>query len=100
MYKNPFGVGYATHSDPLRVLDEIQRRAVEQLGAIPGALLGPIEAMLDPAAEPEESVQYVDQAAFRLLRQRHATHVMNFRQQIAQGFDAFRARRARSVERA
>lgn len=99
MYKNPFGVGYATHSDPLRVLEEIQRRSVEQLGAIPGALFGPIEAMLSPSADRDEPAQYVDQSALRLLRQRHAAHVMNFRQQVAQGFDTFRARRGRAVER-
>ncbi|HSM11389.1 MAG TPA: DUF1631 family protein [Lysobacter sp.] len=95
VYKNPFGVGYATRSDPLRVLGDIQRLAVEQLGGIPGAMFGPLEAALDPAADPDEGVQYVDQSALRVLRQRHATHVMNFRQQIAQGFDSFRARRAR-----
>ena len=100
VYKNPFGVGYATHSDPKRVLEEIQRLAVEQLGAIPGALFGPIEAALSPGADPDESVQYVDQAALRILRQRHATHVMNFRQQIAQGFDGFRARRQRTERKA
>src|SRR3970040_360891 len=94
--KNPFGVGYATHSDPLRVLGDIQRLAVEQLGGIPGAMFGPLEAALDPGADPDESVQYVDQSALRVLRQRHATHVMNFRQHIAQGFDTFRARRART----
>lgn len=99
MYKNPFGVGYATHSDPLRVLEEIQRRSVEQLGAIPGALFGPIEAMLSPSVDRDETAQYVDQSAFRLLRQRHAAHVMSFRQQIAHGFDTFRARRGRAVER-
>nr|MBA3486475.1 DUF1631 family protein [Lysobacter sp.] len=99
MYKNPFGVGYATPSDPLRVLEEIQRRSVEQLGAIPGALFGPVEAMLSPSVDRDEPAQYVDQSAFRLLRQRHAAHVMNFRQQVAQGFDTFRARRGRAVER-
>lgn len=99
MYKNPFGVGYATHSDPLRVLEEIQRRAVEQLGAVPGALFGPVEAMLSPSIDRDEPTQYVDQSAFRLLRQRHAAHVMNFRQQIAQGFDTFRARRGRAADR-
>ncbi|MBA2238562.1 MAG: DUF1631 family protein [Lysobacter sp.] len=100
MFKNPFGVGYATHSDPLRVLEEIQRRSVEQLGAVPGALFAPVEAMLNPALDRDEPVQYIDQSAFRLLRQRHATHVMNFRQQVARGFDTFRARRARAPEHA
>lgn len=95
VYKNPFGVGYATSSDPSRVLGDIQRLAVEQLGAIPGALFGAIEAALGAAVDADDSVQYVDHSALRLLRQRHATHVMNFRLHIAQGFDAFRARHAR-----
>ena len=59
-------------------------------------MFGPLEAALDPGADHDESVQYVDQSALRMLRQRHATHVMNFRQHIAQGFDTFRARRART----
>lgn len=99
MYKNPFGVGYATHSDPLRVLEEMQRRSVEELGAIPGALFGPIEEMLRPPVDRDEPAPFLDQSAFNLLRQRHAAHVMNFRQKVAQGFDAFRARRGRSPER-
>ncbi|MDQ3288391.1 MAG: DUF1631 domain-containing protein [Pseudomonadota bacterium] len=99
MLKNPFGVGYATQSDPLRVLEEIQRRSVEQLGGVPGALFSPVEAMLNPALDRDEPAQYVDQSAFRLLRQRHSTHVMNYRQQVARGFDIFRARRARAPDR-
>lgn len=97
MSTNSFGIAYAMRTDPLRVLEEIQRLAVEQLGQVPGALFGPLEQALNPPADSEERLQYVDQSALRLLRQRHATHVMNFRQQIAQGFDLFRARRIRAA---
>lgn len=93
---HPLGVAHATRTDPLRVLEEIQRLAVEQLGGLPGALFGPVEDALNAAAERDERLPYLDQAALRVLRLRHATHVMHFRQQIAQGFDDFRARRVRA----
>lgn len=92
---HPFGTAYAMRTDPLRVLAEIQRLAVELLGSVPGALFGSLEEALNPAADAGQRSQYADQNALRLLRQRHAAHVMNFRQQVAQGFDQFRSRRTR-----
>ena len=96
MSSHPFGVGLAPRTDPLRVLEVIQRLAVEQLGSVPGALFGPVEHALQQASERGEEMPFLDQAALRTMRQRYATHVMNYRQQIARGFDDFRARRARN----
>ena len=95
---HPLDIAHATRTDPLRVLEEIQRLAVEQLGGLPSALFSQLtEDATNLTAEPAERLQFVDQAALRVLRQRHATHVMNFRQEIARGFDEFRARRLRNV---
>lgn len=94
---NPLGVTHATPGDPLRVLEEIQRLAVEQLSGVPGAVFSHLnDEAMNPAAALEARLQFVDQSTLRVLRQRHATHVMSFRQEIARGFDEFRARRLRS----
>ena len=81
-------------TDPVRVLEEMKRLAVEQLGAIPGALYRPVEQALQSPSAGAES--FHDQAALLVLRQHSASHVMRFRQQIAQGFDEFRGQRARN----
>ncbi|MFD0739930.1 DUF1631 family protein [Lysobacter koreensis] len=90
----PLGV-HATRTDPVRVLEEMKRLAVEQLGAIPGALYRPVEQALQSPSASAES--FHDQAALLVLRQHSASHVMRFRQQIAQGFDEFRTPRIRDV---
>jgi hypothetical protein len=88
-----------TRTDPYRVIEEIKRLAVEQLGNLPGALYGPIEDALNAAASANAAaaqLNYQDQAALWVLRQRQASHVMRFRQEIAQAFDEFRTLRIRS----
>lgn len=90
----------ARPTDPTRVLEEIKRLVLEQLGGLPGEFYGPIEAALSttvPSGEEARSPQvlYQSQAALWVLRQHHAAHVMRYRQQIAQGFDDFRSLRIR-----
>ncbi|RPE75512.1 DUF1631 family protein [Vulcaniibacterium tengchongense] len=94
----PHGISHATRTDPLRVLEDIKRQALEVLGGLPGTLYGPVEDALKLAALKADGKQnyYEEQAALWMLRQQQATHVMRFRQQIAQGFDDFRALRIRS----
>ncbi len=90
----PLGGTKATRTDPARVFDDIKRLAVEQLGGLPAGLYRPIEQIL---LAPESGVASLrDQAALLVLRQHNASHVMRFRQQIAQGFDDFRGARAHS----
>jgi len=94
----PHGVAPATRTDPLRVLEEIKRLSLEVLGGLPGTLYGPVEDALKVAMLKGDGKtnHYEEQAALWVLRQHQATHVMKFRQQIAQAFDDFRALRIRS----
>lgn len=94
----PHGVAQATRTDPLRVLEEIKRQSLEALGGLPGTLYGPVEDALKLAALKGDgkNSHYEEQAALWVLRQHQATHVMRYRQQVAQAFDDFRALRIRS----
>ncbi|MDR0183345.1 DUF1631 family protein [Lysobacter arvi] len=94
----PHGVAQATRTDPLRVLEEIKRVSLEVLGGLPGTLYGPVEDALKVAMLKGDGKtnHYEEQAALWVLRQHQATHVMKYRQQIAQAFDDFRALRIRS----
>ncbi|WP_267889170.1 DUF1631 family protein [Lysobacter enzymogenes] len=87
------GVVSNTRADPARVLEELKRQTLEQLGGLPGSLYGPIEDALkaDSLKGDGRNHQFEDQAALWVLRQQQASHVMAFRQQIAQGFEAYRA---------
>ncbi|WP_394540427.1 DUF1631 family protein [Lysobacter enzymogenes] len=87
------GVVHNTRADPARVLEELKRQTLEQLGGLPGSLYGPIEDALkaDSLKGDGRNHQFEDQAALWVLRQQQASHVMAFRQQIGQGFEAFRA---------
>ena len=87
------GVVSNTRADPARVLEELKRQTLEQLGGLPGSLYGPIEEALkaDSLKGDGRNHQFEDQAALWVLRQQQASHVMAFRQQIAQGFEAYRA---------
>ena len=49
MSNSPLGVVNATPMEPLRVLEEIKRLAVEQLGSLPGMLFRGVEQTLDNA---------------------------------------------------
>ena len=87
------GVGHAERSNPVGVLDEMKRLAVEQLGAVPAALYPPLVLAVEEAAR-RDGLQHpsrAEQAALLTLRQRSAANMMRYRQQIAQGFDDFRA---------
>ncbi|MFZ5655697.1 MAG: DUF1631 family protein [Pseudomonadota bacterium] len=78
--------------DPARVLEEVKRLSVEQLGAFPTALYAPIEHDLREAG-PE---MYPEQAGLAVLRTRAASDTMRYRAQIAQGFEEFRNPHARA----
>ena len=87
------GVGHAERSNPVGVLEEMKRLAVEQLGAVPAALYPPLVLAVEDAAR-RDGLQHpsrAEQAALLTLRQRSAANMMRYRQQIAQGFDDFRA---------
>ena len=97
----PLGETNAKRTDPMRMLEEIKRLALEQLGGLPGGLYEPVEEALKEAARIDDApdtpqILYQNQAALWVLRQHHAAHVMRYRQQIAQGFDDFRALRIRN----
>ena len=84
-------------TDPVRVLEEIKRLAVEQLGAVPAGLYAPIAEMLHESSMRSglPGGRRLDEQALLLMRQHSATYTMRFRQLIAQGFDDFRALRIR-----
>ena len=93
MSSQPQELGQPARSNPVGVLEEMKRLAVEQLGAVPGALYAPITEALEDAARRSGLVQIrrADHAALLVLRQRNAAYVMRYRQLIAQAFDEFRA---------
>ena len=84
---HPLDASNANRTDPARVIDDMKRLAVEQLGALPGGLYGPVEEALRSPSASADSLH--DHAALLLLRQHSASHVMRFRQHIALGFDDF-----------
>lgn len=97
----PLGTAQATRKDPTRVLEEIKRLALEQLGGLPGSLYPAVERALEAAAnsnmDPRASqVLYQNQAALWVLKQHHAAHVMRFRQNVGSGFDSFRPQGGRA----
>jgi hypothetical protein len=81
------------HANPSSLLDELKRIAVEQLSAVPGGLLRPIEEQLhDGLRAGHSGTQRKDLMAVLALRQRNAGQVMRFRELIANSFDDFRGR--------
>jgi hypothetical protein len=92
-----YGRANATGPGPVRLLDELKRIAVEQLGAIPGNLYGPIEEQLQERLKLDGSdAQRKDLAAVLALRQRNSGLVMRYRELIARNFEDFRGRPALS----
>jgi hypothetical protein len=76
--------------DPERLLDELKRIAVEQLGAVPGGLYRPIEEQLhDSLRVGGEGAQRKDLMTVLALRQRGSGYVMKFRELIGRSFDDF-----------
>jgi len=93
---HPLGVVPGTRTDPVRVIEEIKRLAVELLGSVPNGLYAPVEDTLHESAVRSGNGRHIEQQALLQLRQHSATYVMRYRQQIAQGFDDFRSLRIRS----
>ncbi len=96
MSNPPLGIATPVLTDPVRLIDELKRIAVEQLGAVPGGLFRPIEEQLHDVLRIETAsgaglggVQREDLMLVLLLRQRSATYVMRYREQIGRGFDDF-----------
>lgn len=83
-------------ADPVRVLEDIKRLAVELLGAVPNGLYAPVEATLQDLALRTGSGRHLELQALIRMRQQASTYVMRYRQQIGQGFDDFRSLRIRS----
>lgn len=80
-------------ADPARLIEELKRIAVEQLGAVPGGLCRPIEDQLqDKLQLGSSNAQRKDLMTVLALRQRNATHVMRYRELIGRSFDDFRGR--------
>jgi hypothetical protein len=100
--QRPWGISLLTHptglanvaaSDPARLLDELKRIAVEQLGAVPGGLYRPIEDQLhDNLRVGGSGAHRKDLMTVLALRQRSSGYVMRFRELIARSFDDFRGR--------
>lgn len=83
-----------TRVDPLHVIDEVKRLAVEQLGAIPGALYAHLDAYVHDVAlrqDDDPRVLRSEQQMVRLLQQHAATRLMRFRERLARSFDDFRS---------
>lgn len=78
-------------SDPSRLLDELKRVAVEQLGAVLDDLYRPIEQQLhDSLRAGHAGGHRKDLMAVLALRQRGAGQVMRYRELIAHSFDDLR----------
>ena len=76
--------------DPARLLDELKRIAVEQLGAVPGGLYRPIEEQLhENLRVGHEGANRKDLMTVLALRQRGSGYVMKFRELIGRSFDDF-----------
>lgn len=79
--------------DPVRLLEELRRTAVEQLGAVPGGLYRPIEEQLhDALRQGAPGAHRRDLMTVLALRQRGASYVMRYRELIARSFEDFRGR--------
>ena len=90
----PFGTANASGPDPARLLGELKRIAVEQLGAIPGGLYRPIEDQLQDMLQRADSEgPRKDLVNLLGMRQRSASLLMRYRERIAANFDDFLGRR-------
>lgn len=84
------GRAHVSGHDPARLLAELKRIAVEQLGAIPGGLYRPLEEQLqDKLKLGNAESQRRDLQAVLALRERGSGFVMRFRELIARNFDSF-----------
>lgn len=93
----PLDTSNVSGIDPERVLGELKRIAVEQLGAIPASLYAPIEGQLqDKLRLGDSEAQRRDLLSILTLRQRSSGLVMRFRELIARSFEDFQGHPAQS----
>jgi len=80
-------------ADPVRLIEDLKRIAVEQLAAVPGGLCRPLEEQLqDKLQLGSSTAQRKDLMTVLALRHRNATLVMRYRELIGRSFDDFRGR--------
>jgi hypothetical protein len=85
--------GLSSVADPVRLLEDLRRTAVEQLGSVPGGLYRPIEEQLhDALRNSAPGAHRRDLMTVLALRQRGASYVMRYRELIARSFEDFRGR--------
>ncbi|MFL6592720.1 MAG: DUF1631 family protein [Luteimonas sp.] len=84
-----FGLTDASGPDPVHLLEELKRIAVEQLGAIPGGLYRPIEEQLQSQQLAQNEAHRKDLISLLGMRQRSASLLMRYREMIARNFDDF-----------
>lgn len=98
MSNHPLGLELVGNHERLRLLDELKRIAVEQLGNLPGELFAPIEARLQESIRQGGGAQErTDLAALLALRARGAGFVMRYRELLARNFDDLRNRAGRDA---
>ncbi|HET7125945.1 MAG TPA: DUF1631 family protein [Lysobacter sp.] len=96
MNNHPLGLEIVGNHDRMRLLDELKRIAVEQLGNLPGELFAPIETKLQETIRLGAGLQTrTDLAALLALRARSAAFVMRYREVLARNFDDMRSRLGR-----
>jgi len=77
-------------SDPARLLEELKRVCVEQLGAVPGGLYRPVEDYLHETLRVSADAGHrKDLMALAALRQRGSGYVMRYRELVGRSFDDF-----------
>ena len=87
------GLSSVAVADPVRLLEDLRRTAVEQLGSVPGGLYRPIEEQLhDALRHAAPGAHRRDLMTVLALRQRGASYVMRYRELIARSFEDFRGR--------
>lgn len=87
------GLSSVAAADPVRLLEDLRRTAVEQLAAVPGGLYRPIEEQLhDALRHGAPGAHRRDLMTVLALRQRGASYVMRYRELIARSFEDFRGR--------
>jgi hypothetical protein len=95
---HPLGLELVGNHERLRLLDELKRIAVEQLGKLPGELFAPIETRLQETIRQGGGAQErLDLAALVALRARSASFVMRYRELLARNFDDLRNRAGRDA---
>lgn len=93
---HPLGLEIVGNHDRMRLLDELKRIVVEQIGSLPGELFAPIETKLQETIRLGTGLQArTDLAALLALRARSSAYVMRYREVLARNFDDMRSRLGR-----